>query len=305
MLSGPLNVNLTSGTSCVQLRLPPASAPPGCRPASCIRSMMNSTVLVSARVPGSLPSNASDESSFTSTDNRAGSGFKEAARTTPGGTKASIATIPSRMALLNEADSPDQVVGHDEVFIGVVLIRSRSLRSRLRLGPGGGFRVMCNHGELIAFPNPGGSLLRNGSIMSLVTNDHDRSRDELLPHGRRHGKPGEPVSVREIEVLAALDGRQAMLFDELLHFGPARFCGGFFLLTTVQLLVARGIRRLCLIGRQLLRRNRGGLMPRRGAFRLSRLLRLLLGAETRRDKLVAQGHAHDSIPLAAISDEVG
>src|SRR3569833_1580785 len=157
MLSGPLNVNLTSGTSCVQLRLPPASAPPGSRPASCIRSMMNSTILVSARVPGSLPSNASDESSFTSTDNRAGSGFKEAARTTPGGTKASIATIPSRMALLNAADSPAQVVGHDKNKKKNNQNHNQNLRSRHHQGPSNKNQDMCNHGELIAFPNPGGS----------------------------------------------------------------------------------------------------------------------------------------------------
>lgn len=141
--------------------------------------------------------------------------------------------------------------------------------------------------------------------MSFVTNDDDRCVDELLPHGRRNGKPGEPVSVREIEVLATLDGRQAVLLDELLYLGPARFRCSFFLLAAVQLLVARRLRRLRLTGCQLLRRNRGGLMSRRSALGLIRLLRLFLGAETRRDQLVAQGHAHDSISLAAIPDGAG
>src|SRR5690242_12523971 len=226
MLSGPLNVNFARGTSCLQLRLPPTSAPPGCRPASCMRSMMNMTVRLSARVPGSLPSNASDESNFTSIDNRAGSGFSGAACTTSGA-KASAAAIQRRMILLNEDFSPDQVVGHDEVFVGVVvargLCRTRSLGLGSGLLPGGGFRGIRNDGKLIALTDSSGSRFRNSSIVPLVTNDDDRPLDELLPHGGRDGQPGEPVPVREIEVFAALDGRQAVLLDELLHLGPASF----------------------------------------------------------------------------------
>ena len=100
-----------------------------------MRSTMKRTVRFSARVPGSRPSNASDESSFTSIDRRAGFGFSGAAcvlteadaSTAQGKPRQSArrASPDRRPRLLNATCSPDEIVGHYEVFVGVVAVRAR------------------------------------------------------------------------------------------------------------------------------------------------------------------------------------
>ena len=146
----------------------------------------------------------------------------------------------------DDSPSPLQVVGDHVVLVGIVLGR--------RVG-----RVLQgDYRARIVSANAFANITRHDVVLAFATHDHQLAADDPLAQRRVDRHAPHLATAHEVEVLVALDLRQAMLLDQLLDLRPAFFAVRFFLPLLLQCLGTRsllGLSRLMLGDTLLFLRN--------------------------------------------------